>query len=134
MEPSKIVVRYRNGKLLKGFTQNFFPNKPVFHVVPPEGSGSRAPTEVAMDQLKAVFFVRDFLGDRTAKERKRPAEGDKPPGRLIEVTCEDGEVLVGSTTGYDPKRQGFFLFPLDPKGNNLKVYLVSASVRQVRHL
>ena len=32
MEPSKIVARYRDGKTVKGTTQNFFPNKPVFHV------------------------------------------------------------------------------------------------------
>jgi hypothetical protein len=134
LEPSKIVVRYRNGTVVKGFTQNFFPNKPVFHVVPQVGGVPKEPLEVSMDQLKAVFFVRDFIGNRTHKERKQPGEGDRLQGRLIEVTCEDGELLVGSTTGYDPKRAGFFLFPVDPHSNNLKVYLVSASVRKVRYL
>ena len=134
MEPSKIVVRYRNGKVVKGFTQNFFPNKPAFHVLPQGGGGPKDPLEVSMDQLKAVFFVRDFAGDRTFKERKQTAAGEKPQGRLIEVTCEDGEVIVGSTTGYDPKRTGFFLFPIDPKTNNIKAYIVSASVRKVRYL
>ena len=38
----------------------------------------------------------------------------------------DGEVLVGSTLGYDPKRQGFFIFPADPKSNNVRVYIVSS--------
>jgi hypothetical protein len=134
LEPSKIVVRYKNGKIVKGFTQNFFPNKPVFHVVPPEGGGPKEPLEVPMDQLKAVFFVRDFTGDRTFKERKQPAAGDKIQGRLIEVTCGDGEVIVGSTTGYDPKRSGFFLFPVDPRGNNVKAFIVSATLRKVRYL
>ncbi len=134
MEPSKIVVRYRDGRVVKGFTQNFFPNKPVFHLLPSEGTGSKDPLEVSTSHLKAVFFVRDFAGDKTFKERKHVAEGEKPHGRLIEVTCEDGEVLVGTTTGYDPKRPGFFLFPVDPQGNNLKAYVVSASVLKVRHL
>jgi hypothetical protein len=134
LEPSKIVVRYRNGKLLKGFTQNFFPNKPAFHVVPQEGGGSKEPVEVSMDQLKAVFFVRDFVGNRTHRERKAPSSGDRPLGRLIEVTCVDGEVIVGSTTGYDPKRPGFFVFPIDPQANNIKAYMVSAAVRKVRFL
>ncbi len=39
MEPSKIVARYCDGRTLKGTTQNFFPNKPVFHVNRHGGSG-----------------------------------------------------------------------------------------------
>ena len=39
LEPSKIVVRYLNGSTVKGFTQNFFPNKSVFHLTPLEGEG-----------------------------------------------------------------------------------------------
>jgi hypothetical protein len=38
----------------------------------------------------------------------------------------DGEVVVGSTLGYDPKRQGFFIFPADPKSNKIRVYVVSS--------
>jgi hypothetical protein len=134
LEPSKIVVRYRNGKIVKGFTQNFFPNKPVFHLLPLEGSGLKGPIEVSMNDLKAVFFVRDFTGNKAYRERKNVPAGEKPQGRQIEVTCEDGEVLVGATTGYDPKRAGFFLFPADPGGNNVKAYLVASSVRKVRYL
>ena len=134
LEPSKIVVRYRDGKIVKGFTQNFFPNKPVFHVVPLEGGGSTPPLEISMADLKAVFFVRDFAGNKALKERKHLAEGEKPHGRLIEVTCVDGEVIVGTTTGYDPVRPGFFLFPVDQKSNNVKAYIVSAAVRKVRQL
>ena len=50
----------------------------------------------------------------------------------MEVTCKDGEVIVGSTTGYDPKRPGFFLFPIDPSANNVRVYVVASSVRTAR--
>jgi hypothetical protein len=52
----------------------------------------------------------------------------------VEVTFKDGEVLVGSTLGYDPNRQGFFVFPADPKGNNIRAYVVSSAVVKVRHL
>jgi hypothetical protein len=134
LEPSKIVVRFRDGKIIKGYTQNFFPNKPVFHLLPQVGDNPMGPVEIPLDQLKAVFFVRDFTGDKTFQEKKQPAEGEKPQGRLIEVTCRDGEVLVGSTTGYDPNRSGFFLFPVDRKSNNTKAYIVAASVNKVRFL
>lgn len=134
MEPSKIVVRYRDGKLLKGYTQNFFPNKSVFHVSRQGVAGSGDLTEVKLEDIKAVFFVRDFAGNPKYDEKKRLLEGEKSPGRMIEVVFRDGEILTGTTTGYDPNRPGFFLFPIDPKANNTKVYVVSAAVNRSRFL
>jgi hypothetical protein len=134
MEPSKIVVRYQNGKILKGYTQNFFPNKPVFHVNLLDASGSGDLFEVNIEALKAVFFVRDFTGNAKHVERKKLAPGERPQGRLMEVTCKDGEVMVGTTTGYDPKRPAFFLFPIDPSANNVRVFMVTSAVRTARFL
>jgi hypothetical protein len=134
MEPSKIVVRYRNGKILKGYTQNFFPNKTVFHVNLLGASGSGGLVEVNHEDLKAVFFVRDFNGNAKHVERKQLAPGERPQGRLMEVTCKDGEVMVGTTTGYDPKRPAFFLFPIDTSANNVRVFMVTGAVRSARFL
>lgn len=134
MEPSKIVARYCDGRTLKGTTQNFFPNKPVFHVNRQGGTGPGEVVEVRIEDLKAVFFVRDFEGNPKHNERKNLAPGERPQGRLMEVTCKDGEVIVGTTTGYDPKRSGFFLFPIDPSANNARVYVVSSAVRTARFL
>ncbi|MGE5285543.1 MAG: DUF6982 domain-containing protein [Actinomycetota bacterium] len=134
MDPSKIVVRYRDGRTLKGTTQNFFPNKPVFHLNRHGGAGPGDPVEVKLEDLKAIFFVRDFTGNPKYVERKRLDPGDRTQGKLLEVTCKDGEVIVGTTTGYDPKRTGFFLFPIDPSANNARVFIVTGAVRTVRFL
>jgi len=134
MEPSKIVARYCDGRTLKGTTQNFFPNRPIFHVNRQGGTGPGDVVEVSLEDLKAIFFVRDFTGDTKHVERKQLAAGERTQGRLIEVTCKDGEVIVGTTTGYDPKRPGFFLFPIDPSANNLRVFLVTSAVRTARFL
>lgn len=134
MEPSRIVVRYRDGKTLKGTTRNFFPNKAVFHVGLQGATGPGDVVEVKLEDLKAVFFVRDFTGNPMHNERKQLSPGERPQGRLMEVTCKDGEVMVGTTTGYDPKRPGFFLFPIDPTSNNARVYMVSGAVGNVRFL
>ena len=32
MEPTKVVARYIDGRVIKGFTQDFFPNKDSFHL------------------------------------------------------------------------------------------------------
>ena len=134
MEISKIVARYRDGRTLKGTTQNFFPNKPVFHVNRLGGAGSGDLVEVNIEDLKAIFFVRDFTGNAKHVERKQLAPGERTQGRLMEVTCKDGEVIVGTTTGYDPKRPGFFLFPIDPTANNTRVFVVTSAVRTARFL
>ena len=134
MEPSKIVVRYCDGRTLKGTTQNFFPNKPVLHVNRHGGTGPGDVIEVSLEDLKAIFFVRDFTGNAKYVERKHLAPGDRPQGRLMEVTCKDGEAMVGTTTGYDPKRPGFFLFPIDPSSNNVRVFMVTSAVRTARFL
>lgn len=81
-----------------------------------------------------MFFVRDFVGDPSSNERKHFAEGGRPPGRKMEVRFLDGEVLAGTTMGYDRHRPGFFLIPADPKSNNLKVFVVSRAVTSVRFL
>ncbi len=134
MEPSKLVARYRDGRTLKGTSQNFFPNKPLFHVNRLGGTGPGDIVEVNIEDLKAIFFVKDFLGNTKHVERKKLASGDRPQGRLMEVTCKDGEVIVGTTTGYDPKRPGFFLFPIDPTANNDRIFVVASSVRTARFL
>ena len=133
MEPVKVVVRYLNGKVIKGFTQDFFPNKDRFHLRQAvQASGDSA--IVMVKDLKAIFFVQDFEGNAQYNERKNYGEGDKAQGKKVEVTFADGETLVGSTMGYDPNRQGFFLFPVDPKSNNMRVYAVTSAVKQVRNL
>ncbi len=133
MEKVKVVVRYSCGRIIKGFTQDFFPTKKLFHLTPADNLSGK-PIEVSIADLKAIFMVGDFAGHPLYKERKKYDPGEKPSGKKVEVTFVDGEVLVGSTLGYDPKRQGFFISPADPKSNNIRVYVVSSFVEKVRCL
>ena len=132
----KIVVHDRNGWLIKGYSYDFSPNKPHFHLSPSVAglSPSDESVEVTIKDLKAVFFVKDFAGDPSYNERKYFADNERPPGRKVEVKFFDGEVLVGSTMAYDRRRAGFFLIPADPKSNNLKVFAVAGAVTSVRFL
>jgi len=133
MEPIKIVVHYLNGEVIKGFTQDFFPNKPSFHLYPITDPSGEA-IEVLMKDLKALFFVRDFNGNSQYAERKTYADGENTLGRKLEVIFADDELLVGSTLGYDPSRQGFFLFPADPESNNIRVFSITSSLKNIRFL
>lgn len=131
MESVKVIARYINGKTLKGYTNNFSPLKPVFHIYPLEADTTSTGIKVVMRELKAVFFVKDFWGDSGYRESMEFTGKQQNAGRLVEVEFSDDEVMIGTTIGYDLKRLGFFLFPTDPKSNNLKVYVVSTAVREV---
>ena len=133
-KPTKVVVKYLNGKVIKGFMQNFSPNKDSFHLVPAE-KASGGSTQVFVKHLKAIFVVREFSGNPQYDERKKYVEGERPSGLKLEVTFTDGEVIVGSTVlGYDPKRQGNFIIPADPNSNNIRIFVVSSAVKSVRQL
>src|SRR4030043_1091890 len=126
MEPVKVVMRYANGKLIKGYTNYFFSKKSLFHVRSIESEPTDKGEEVSVKELKAVFFVKDFVGNAAYNEIKHFAEGQQYPGRKVEGTFTDGEVFVGSTLGYDPSRMGFFETPVDPQSNNLRVFVILA--------
>lgn len=134
MELIKVVVHYADGRVVKGFTNNFSPNRPVFHLHPAVADPADKGTEVRVGDIKAVFFVKDFQGDPAYNEKKTFVEGQSPAGRKVEVTFKDGEVLVGATLGYDASRPGFFIVTPDPKSNNLRVFVVTASMKGLRYL
>jgi len=134
MDPVKVVVRYADGKVIKGYTQDFFPNKDRFHLQPHERSTGQDTQQVLLKDLKAIFFVKDFGGNPAYDERRQFGDGDKPQGRKMEILFKDGEKLVGSTLGYEPSRPGFFIQPVDGQSNNMRVFVVQAFVDKVRAL
>lgn len=129
---NRIVVRYLDGRLLKGYSQDFHPARATFHVSPLTAPIDLKPVLVPMAQLKAIFFVRDFDGNpgRVDGQTFAPSQ----TGRRIEVTFLDDEVLFGSTLGYRPDGSGFFVTPADSEGNNLRVFVLPGGIRHVRYL
>jgi len=125
-----VVVRYANGEVKKGFTFDFGPNKPVFHLDPSEGAATKA-LAVCVKDLKAVFFVRSFNGDPDYTERKHLAPKLPPLTTKVRVEFLDGEVLVGYTTAYNPKQLGFFFVPMDPDVNNMRVFAVFSAASSI---
>jgi small nuclear ribonucleoprotein (snRNP)-like protein len=131
MIQNKIVVRYQDGRILKGTTGNFLPTKPTFHVSVIDGLPDAKPIEVQIAELKAIFFVRDFAGDAQHKKTRGFQAGKPAVGRKIRVMFPDGEMLVGTTQGYDPNRPGFFVIPADADSNNERCFVVIRATTQV---
>ena len=128
----KIVARHADGKIIKGYTQDFHPSRPQFSLWPTIKATPKERVVVSVARLKAVFFVRDFNGNPGHKEQKTSAIREQ--GRRIEVTFADGEVITGATLNYRPDGQGFFMSPSDAAANNRRVFVVATALRRVRFL
>jgi hypothetical protein len=131
---NKVVARFADGRMVKGETADFFPTKDVFHVSLATALAGANPVEINTKDLKALFFVKDFAGDRKHVERNEFDPVRPPAGRRIRVVFKDGEVLIGTTTGYQPGRPGFFLVPADAGSNIERCYVISAATRDVSFL
>ena len=126
----KVVARYTDGQLLKGYTPDFHGSKSQFSVWPARDAAPHEQVVVPLARLKAVFFVREFGGDPDYVEQKVFESAGH--GRRIEATLLDGEVLVGTTLNYAAGGTGFFIVPADPRANNERVFVVASAVRQIR--
>jgi len=120
-----IVIHTSQGGIVKGSTGDFRPNQEKFHVTLDNGEVAA----MSVPKLKAIFFVKNLTGD---SGRKDTYEDSVPGGgRKVQVTFNDGEVIVGFTTAYSASRQGWFLVPADEGSNNLRIYVVNAAVADV---
>lgn len=126
---NKIVVRFADGRVAKGTTEDLATNKVLFRLTEAE-TGNRM--EINIDCLKAIFFVKTFDG--------RPEYSEKHDverfglGKKIKVSFSDGETLVGYTQGFSPTRASFIVFPCDPDGNNEKVFVITAAAKKVEFI
>jgi len=131
-----VVARYQDGKIIRGMTHDFGPLKKVFHVSTVEKHGRTVDGkvyEVAFSELKAVFFVKSLEGRRGPPSLKGLLEEKSgAPGLMkVRITFLDGEILVGTTHGYTPEREGFFVTPLERHSNNLRIFVVSSAVKKI---
>ncbi len=133
-ERNRIVVHFKDGRLVKGYTHDFNPVKDSFHINTELGQDKGKITEVFCPNLKAIFFVKTLEGNANYKEKKRFDEVDTTNLRGIKIKIEfnDGEVMCGISLGYSKNRKGFFIIPVDPQSNNERVYVIASSVRSVK--
>jgi hypothetical protein len=130
-DSNRVVAHLVGGKIIKGTTQDFFPNRPLFHIQPSDPGPS---VELRTKQLKALFFVREFAGNGQRRDIRGfiDGPGETAQGKKLAVRFKDGELLCGYSLSYSPDRDGFFMFPADSGSNNLRVYVVISSTIEVK--
>lgn len=128
MVTNKVVVQFKDKRVIKGKTNNFFPNKNSFHLEALNGEK----TEIQVEALKAIFFVKSFDGNH----QRQDSYGDKLAGggRKIKIKFKDGETVIGYTTGYSPDRFGFYMLPADLQGNNERIFVVKSATEAIEML
>ena len=119
-----IAARYVDGRVVKGWTADFNPQRPSFHV---KGNEGAPVVTVRLPELKAVFFVRTPGGNADHEERKN-FELRQTPERRIWVRFKDGEELAGFSSSPASGGAGFYLMPADPDSNMERAYVLRAAV------
>jgi len=133
----KVVAHFKDGRIVKGHTRDFSPSRDSFTLQP--YVGDTGPVPVFLDDLKAVFHVRTFEGNRDhPPTRGRVGTVDEPrfssvmeQGRRVALQFNDGERLWGYAEMDQVPARGFFFFPTDPGDNNLRVYVVKSSLKEM---
>jgi hypothetical protein len=129
---NKIVVHLRDGAIHKGVTHDFEPGVEAFHLLPAEGGG--VPMRFRLDQLKALFYVKDYIGNRDFVARRQFDEAHRAARKAI-VSFHDGEEIWGILgEGVDEEGTGFYFFPADKRDNNLRIFVVRSAMKELRRI
>jgi len=138
----RAVLHLRAGKLLKGLLTGFTPTAETVRLQL-EAEPSKAPIEVKLSDLKAIYYVRTLGGNKQYRKKRyfgsggedqasdsgaaedpgmaRPHGSQNPKGKRMMVRFKDGEILCGFIEGELPWKDGF-LASTDP---NIKGFYIN---------
>lgn len=128
MIQKKVVAHYQNGQLFKGTTKDFFPSRDFFHLTPMDAPKETSPLKLSIYGMKGLFFVKDYFGNKDYYEKKdfdpvRPIVGHK-----VRVIFKDGELMVGTTNGYQEDLSGLIVVPADTNSNNERCFVFTSAI------
>ena len=134
MLKKKAVVKYQNGEIIKGWVEDFRPDRESFILFPLIEYSEEERIEIKYSSLKAIFFVKDFIGDKDYKKVRTFNVDLKitPSQRKLIVNFKDGEHLYCTSHSYGRYKVGFFVYPIDPKNNNERIFVVNSAVESVQ--
>lgn len=125
MPPRKVVIRLLDGELVKGVLVS--PRQPRWNL-PPHIKVRTVDAKlvpIALSETKAIFYVRDFAGNRDYREKKHFMGQPEIKGLWIRLHFKDNEDIEGiipnSLTSFIGP--GFYFKPPDPQSNNELIYV-----------
>ena len=127
-----IVGKYRDGRVVRGYTNDFSPKKPYLHVSPVPGSEQAQ--FVSLIQLDAIFFLRDSRPPGKEDAERVTAESAVVHGRRVSLPLPNGEEMIGATLNYKLNGSGFFVHSLDGRHGMARAFVTQSGIRSVRFL
>lgn len=125
-----VIGKFRDGRLVSGYTSDFSPSKSYLHVAPRRSSKDREFIELA--QLDALFFLRDATDQGHDAERVR--ETTAPHGRRVALLLPSGERLTGSTLNYSRQSSGVFMYPAENDFGVDRVFVTQSGINNLTFL
>jgi hypothetical protein len=125
-----VIGKYRDGRLVSGYTSDFSPAKSYLHVAPRRSSKDREFVELA--QLEALFFLRDATDEAPSAEQVR--ETTAPYGRRVALLLPSGEQLTGSTLNYSRQTSGVFMYPSENDFGVARVFVTQSGIQHLKFL
>ena len=132
IEMEKVIIEDKDGRIFEGYTDNFSPIIPFFHIFQMIGTSTYTHTKVYFDGLKLISFVHGHTDIPFNSDNEHLPIHRISSGRKIEITFHDGEVMIGTWTECPLNNHGFFLLT---DGNNTakKVFVCNASIRKIHY-
>jgi hypothetical protein len=115
----KIVAHLIDHTIIKGTSGDVDPKRPLCHVQ----TQDRGMIAVDLREVKALYFVKDFGGRPGYDETHVPVAGDPRlrGSKPVEIHFKDGERMGALVNRYPPLGPFFFVLPLDPHSNNVRI-------------
>lgn len=129
MQGHLIVANMLNGTVQKGLSLDVDIKRPVCHLKTQGG----AMIEVALADVKALFFVKTATGRPDYNDARDTAPGDSRlvGAKRVKVTFTDSEEIIGLMNRFPPITPYFYMLPIDMASNNIRILVNRAAVKEM---
>ncbi len=126
----KLIVHFRDDRIVKGSTYKLDPHSLGFHLVPLEPVDGQDRLHVNFADVKAIHIVRDFDGEfdpTSSAATETPTEGQD-----VRVAFGDGKIIEGQTLHrFDPTCRRFFIAPKETDGNHISILVERSALKGI---
>jgi len=125
MPDAPLVVHFKDNRTLAGYGDDF--HERDTEVLVREASSDER-TTVNLHQVKVVCFVRNLFSAGVVRNREAPPIHHESRGHRVDIEFKDGEKLSGTVRVSGRPTSGFFLTPLNPNANSIRIFVNPSEV------
>ncbi len=132
MDKRKVVVRKLDGAIIKGYVDPTLDPVTAKEDSITVTSLTEEIIQVSTNEIKALFFVRKFSGNKDYCEVKFFESQPRIDGLWVRLNFADNEAIEGIVANSLNflVQSGFYLKPPDPNSNNRLMYVVKSALKE----